>query len=141
LAATGWSDELKDAFLRSQFDAQDRHYRDVYPDAAYDVIYAGALPAGRLYVARRAGDLRVIDISLLPAFRGKGIGSAILGNLIDEAAAGNRSISVHVERDNRARRLYERLGFAAADTHGLYVLMVRAPRPVAVGTAQLNTAS
>jgi predicted GNAT family acetyltransferase len=58
-----------------------------------------------------------------PAFRGRGIGTGLLEELIAEAGASGRSLSVHVERQNPARSLYERLGFVPAGEHGVYVLM------------------
>jgi ribosomal protein S18 acetylase RimI-like enzyme len=55
---------------------------------------------------------------------GPGIGTDLLRGLIDEGSASQRTLSIHVEIDNRARRLYERLGFQQAGEHGVYVLMV-----------------
>lgn len=46
---------------------------------------------------------------------------------MDEAGRSGRTLSIHVEMNNPARRLYERLGFRAAGEHGVYVLMERAP--------------
>lgn len=125
-----WDDPTKRAFLAQQFDAQDVHYRTHYAHASFDVIEVDGEPAGRLYVNRGRDDVRVIDIALLPPFRGRGIGAALLGEIIDEAAASGRRVSIHVERENRARSLYERLGFeVAADDGGIYMLMERAPGP------------
>ena len=131
LSVTGWSDAVKDAFLRSQFDAQDHYYHEVYPDATFDVILADQVPVGRLYVARGPHDVRIVDISLLPAHRGHGIGTAIVHAMLEAAAAAGRSVSVHVELENRARRLYDRMGFRLVETHGIYVLMERPLIPVA----------
>jgi ribosomal protein S18 acetylase RimI-like enzyme len=91
------------------------------------VIEASGEPAGRLIVHRGDGEIRVMDISLLPAHRGRGLGTAILGELAAEADAAQRRLSIHVERTNPARRLYERLGFAAVETGDVYVLMERPP--------------
>jgi ribosomal protein S18 acetylase RimI-like enzyme len=65
-----------------------------------------------------------MDIALAPTFRGKGIGRGLLRPLIDEASASERTLSIHVEANNLARRLYERLGFRPAREQGVYVLMV-----------------
>jgi ribosomal protein S18 acetylase RimI-like enzyme len=86
-------------------------------------------PAGRLYVHRGRSDIRVVDIALAPEYRGRGIGAALLRSLITEAEASDRKVSIHVERHNPARRLYERLGFRPAGEHGVYVLMERVPTP------------
>ncbi|MEW7848645.1 GNAT family N-acetyltransferase [Massilia aurea] len=128
IAMTGWDAQAAEAFLRMQFDAQHRHYQQHYGAARFDIVEQGGVPVGRLYVARSPADVRVIDIALLDAFRGQGIGTALLRALLDEAAAAGSSVSVHVEETNPALSLYHRLGFRQVDTQGLYRLMAwRAP--------------
>jgi ribosomal protein S18 acetylase RimI-like enzyme len=124
LAHVPWDAATRRAFVEQQFAAQDAHYRQHYPGATLDVIEAEGEPAGRLYVYRGARDTRIMDIALAPAFRGRGIGTDLLRSLILEADASGRTLSIHVEVDNPARRLYERLGFRAAGEHGVYLLMV-----------------
>jgi ribosomal protein S18 acetylase RimI-like enzyme len=124
LAHVPWDAGLRRAFVEQQFAAQDAHYREHYPGATLDVIEVDGEPAGRLYVHRGPRDIRIMDIALAPGFRGGGIGSALLRALIDEASAAERTLSIHVEANNPARRLYERLGFRPAGEHGVYVLLV-----------------
>lgn len=128
LAQVDWGDADKARFVESQFDAQAKHYADVYPDGQYDVIESPAgEPIGRLYLHRGRSELRIIDIALLPAWRGQGLGSRILNDLLNEAVAANRVVSIHVEIFNPAQRLYERLGFVPVETRGLYRLMQWTP--------------
>ena len=128
LAVVPWDEPTKNAFLTHQFEAQDVHYKQHYPDASFDLIEVDGAAAGRLYVDRREDEIRIIDIALLPRFRGRGIGATLLRELIDEADGSGHKLSIHVERENRARTLYERLGFTvAADDGGIYLLMERAP--------------
>src|SRR6185437_16635571 len=103
--------------------AQDAYYREHYASAAFDVIEVDGEPAGRLYVARWDHDIRIIDIALLPEYRGRGIGTALLRELLAEAAADGKRLSIHVELNNPARRLYERLGFVQVEERGVYLLM------------------
>ena len=123
LALVPWDDAAKRAFVTQQFAAQDKHYRENYPSATLDVIEADGEPAGRLYVHWGDADIRIMDIALLPEFRGRGIGTRLLRELLDAGRANRRSVSIHVERGNPARRMYERLGFHAVGEHGIYVLM------------------
>jgi ribosomal protein S18 acetylase RimI-like enzyme len=106
-----------------QFDAQDADYRRRNPAGTFDVIEVDGLPAGRLYVDRRPDDIRIVDIALLPEFRGAGVGRRLLGQLMDEASVSGRKLSIHVEIHNRAAGLYERLGFEAVAERGVYRLM------------------
>src|SRR6266404_5982314 len=123
LAQTGWSDEEKAVFCRRQFDAQTAHYTANYPGASFQVIERDGQPIGRLYVARWEKEIRIVDITLLPEFRGAGIGTKLLRDLQDEARAAGKSLTIHVERFNPALRLYERLGFQQVEDKGVYLLM------------------
>jgi ribosomal protein S18 acetylase RimI-like enzyme len=123
LAVVAWTDAQKEAFLRMQFEAQDRHYHDLRPDAAYDVVLVDGRPAGRLYVDREAGEIRVVDIALLPQYRGRGVGRTLLRDVMEEGDRSGRPVTIHVEHGNRARALYERLGFTQIATTGVYDLL------------------
>jgi ribosomal protein S18 acetylase RimI-like enzyme len=127
LARVPWTGAEKAAFIEQQFDAQDRHYREHYAGASLDVVECDGAPAGRLYVARWSDEIRIVDIALLPEFRGRGIGTRLLGELLDEAARSGKRVSIHVEKGNPAFRLYERLGFEVTADKGLYVLMEATP--------------
>jgi ribosomal protein S18 acetylase RimI-like enzyme len=127
LAVVPWTDAERDAFLAQQFDAQDAYYRQHYEAAAFDVIEFDGVPVGRLYVARWDEEIRVIDIALLPAHRGRGIGTALLGELVAESDATGKRLTIHVERYNRALELYRRLGFSVVDDLGVYLFLARSP--------------
>jgi len=127
LRVAPWSDEDKLAFLIQQRRFQAAHYAAHYSDAAFDVIEVAGVAAGRLYLLRNGGDFRVVDISLLPEFRGRGIGGALLRAVGDEARTAGARVSVHVEVVNPARRLYERVGFMPTVDKGPYLLMEWTP--------------
>ena len=132
LAPVPWTEEQKSAFVKMQFDAQDAHYHEHYEGATYEVIEVDGVPAGRLYLHRKPKEIRLVDIALLPAFRGKGIGTRLLAELIAEAKGRGVPLTFHVELFNPARRLYERLGFAPVEEHGVHVLMERLPEAAQV---------
>ncbi|MCB1045354.1 MAG: GNAT family N-acetyltransferase [Acidobacteria bacterium] len=127
LAVVPWSDEQKEQFLNFQFHAQHTYYMDQFKGAAFDVIMVAGKPAGRLYVDRRADEIRLVDIALLPTFRGKGVGSQLIQGLFAEARNLGIPVKIHVEHNNPAMRLYQRLGFTSIDTNGVYMLMEWTP--------------
>jgi ribosomal protein S18 acetylase RimI-like enzyme len=131
LARVPWSAEEKASFLRMQFAAQDAHYRQHYIGATYDIILIGGEAAGRLYLYRTAREIRVMDIALLPDFRGKGIGERVLRDVFAEADRDGKIVSIHVEHENPARRLYERLGFEVVDEGEIHPVYVRMDRRAA----------
>lgn len=137
LAVTGWRAAEVDAFLRMQFDAQHQHYLTTYPDASLQVILQDGHPIGRLYVARWEHEIRLIDITVLPAYRGGGIGTAILTELLAEAQRAGKAVRIHVEPTNPALRLYTRLGFRLIADRGVYWFLEWSP----ASSHQLNTAS
>jgi len=118
-----WSEAEKEAFLRQQFHAQHTFYQERFAGAEYLIVLVEGEPAGRLYVDRREDEIRIIDIALLPEFRGRGIGGSLLEDLLDEAASVAKPVRIHVERYNRALGLYERLGFRRIGDTGVYYLL------------------
>ncbi len=130
-----WSDAQKAEFLRFQFEAQHAHYTKHYPDARLDVIVLDGEDVGRLYVARLAGEIRLMDIALLAGHRGRGIGGALVRALLEEARRDGCFVTLHVEDHNPARRLYERLGFVKAGEEGIYTRMRWTPPGPATASA------
>jgi GNAT superfamily N-acetyltransferase len=127
LAVVDWPVETRQSFLRQQFEAQDQHYRQHYHHTLFDLILLDGEPVGRLYVARWTAEIRIVDIAMLPKARGQGLGTALLTRLLAEADAAGLPVTIHVERENPARRLYARLGFCLAEDKGVYLFLERPP--------------
>jgi ribosomal protein S18 acetylase RimI-like enzyme len=128
VAATGWPPALQASFLDQQHRAQHAHYRAAHPDGEWLLIERAGQPVGRLYLAEQDGVLVIVDISLLPAQRGAGLGTAILTDLL---SSESRPVRLHVERHNPAQRLYARLGFSVVEDGPVYFRMVRPARSAA----------
>ncbi|MBM0126529.1 GNAT family N-acetyltransferase [Pimelobacter simplex] len=118
-----WQPGQREAFERMQFGLQDRQYRAAHPHGSFDVVEVDGRPAGRLYLSEREHDVRIVDIALLPGFQGRGIGGALVRAVMDRAAAGGRTVSLHVETGHRASGLYERLGFQRVEDRGIRCLL------------------
>jgi len=122
-AVADWSETQQDAFLRIQFHTQQDQYHKLYPNARFDVIIANDEVIGHRVVAPVDGEIRLVDLSLLPWFRHRGIGLALIRDLLDEAAGLKQCVSLHVLQGNPAIRLYERLGFTETGLQGIYQQM------------------
>jgi GNAT superfamily N-acetyltransferase len=123
VAQTGWTDFEQENFLRQQFLAQHQFYTEQFSNAEFKIILADNKAIGRLYMDYRDDEIRVIDISLLPGFRNKGIGSGLLSDILSRAKKLNKPVRIHVERYNPALKLYNRLGFVRIGDTGVYYLM------------------
>lgn len=123
LKQVDWPEEYKAAFLLQQFTAQYAHYRENYLDARYSIILENGLPIGRLYLNRLPKDWRIMDIALIPEVRRRGIGGMLLRELLDQAGAEGKTVSIHVEFNNPALHLYENLGFRQLEAYGPYLLL------------------
>jgi ribosomal protein S18 acetylase RimI-like enzyme len=139
LALVAWPEGAKSAFLDSQFALQHRHFVQYFADAEFLILAYKNEPIGRLYVSREKEDWLVIDIALMPTYRGKGLGGALLTQLLAAAERSEaRSVALHVERRNvRAHKLYRKLGFRDESVEGFHQLM---RWHVPAGDVQLNTA-
>lgn len=135
LAQTPWTETEKQAFIAMQFEAQHRHYQTHYPDALWLIIEKQGQAIGRLYLERWNSEHRIIDIALSPEHRAKGLGRAILEDLIDEASAAGKALGIHVEKQNPAMRLYLRLGFEKREDKGVYDLLAHPCGAATAGSA------
>lgn len=123
LAVLSWTREETQAFLAMQFNARQLQLGTQFPDAMDSIVAVDGARAGRLSVNRDEREIRVLDVALLPAFRGSGIGTRLFRDLIAEAAGSRRPLRLHVDRDNVALRFYEKLGFQRTAEAALYISM------------------
>ncbi len=123
LAIFNWSLEQENAFFKMQFSLQSKAYEMQFPDADYTVVELKKMPIGCLIV-ERAGEIKLVNIALLPEFRSRGIGTFLLKQLQDEAKAADKPLTLHVLKTNeRAINLYQRHGFAIDGSDELYFAM------------------
>jgi ribosomal protein S18 acetylase RimI-like enzyme len=128
MAAWGLPDAQREAILKLQFIAQQRDYASRFPAADHHLVLWDGAQIGRLWVARDETTIHLLDVALLPAYRGRGIGTYLLQRLLAEAAERHRHFRLMVLKVNvQALRLYQRLGLAiAADVEPYWLLERRA---------------
>lgn len=121
LAALDCDATLRGQLIRMQCEAQQAHYRAHYPRAqASLIIDTDGAPIGRLYVDRGPHEIRLIDISLLPRHRRRGVGQLLLRALMAEGDQAALPVRLSVLSGNPAMHLYERLGFEADGMMGAH---------------------
>lgn len=95
-----WDDEQQRLFFDAKWDPQ-----------SYRIIVVDGADAGVLRRRSKAGHIELDEIQLLPEAQGAGVGSAIIRDLQAEAQHAGVPLRLQVLMQNRARGLYERLGF------------------------------
>ena len=126
-AALGWDSAQLEPLLRMQFSAQQRWYETAYGQAEQQIVMLGEAPIGRIIVHRAADATTLVDISLLPAHRGGGIGGGLIRDLIAECSQARVRLRLQVLKTNPAAHLYQRLGFIKTGEDGMYVQMEKQP--------------
>jgi ribosomal protein S18 acetylase RimI-like enzyme len=119
----GLPEPQNDILLRMQFHAQKSGYEQGYPDGERMIVVADGRSIGAVIVKRSSVLWRLMDVSLFAAYRNRGIGTRLIRDLLDHAAASERSLQLPVARDNPAARLYERLGMQKVAEDDVYVTM------------------
>jgi ribosomal protein S18 acetylase RimI-like enzyme len=122
-ASLGLPPEQLNALLALQFRAQNASYGSQCTNPDFAMVLWNDRPIGRLYLDRKEGEIHVVDLALLSEYRNRGIGTAVLRQVLTEALADNKRVTLHVAHGNRAAHLYIRLGFVPVTDNGIYCLM------------------
>jgi ribosomal protein S18 acetylase RimI-like enzyme len=77
---------------------------------------------GYAYVA---DDIPELGMAVLPQHRSRGVGSALLGHLLESTAPVYQSVSLSVSASNPAVRLYKRMGFERVNSKGGSITMIK----------------
>jgi ribosomal protein S18 acetylase RimI-like enzyme len=135
LAQVQWDEAQLKMFLKMQLRARDQSYLMYYPSLDDRIILLDNKRAGRLIVSRTHDCVRLVDVALLPEYRGTGIGTALIKELFAEAGETNRVVRLQVEKTNpQACRLYERLGFSITSENQTHFQMeISVPPAIADG--------
>jgi ribosomal protein S18 acetylase RimI-like enzyme len=123
LALMNWDENQKEFFIAMQFRAQSSQYVTSYPDAVNSIVLWNDAPIGRLILNRGEREFTLVDVALLPAHRGAGIGTHLIEDLLLEAAAAGKPVRLNVWHSNPAKKLYQRMGFSTANDEGVYCEM------------------
>src|SRR5205807_709632 len=91
---------------------QRESFRVKWNPSITNLILIGGVPVGMVAWEERTDELWLAGIELLRDWRGRGIGSAIIRDLLERARAERKRLRLQVLKENRrAQVLYRRLGF------------------------------
>lgn len=111
----GWDPALQAKFFQQKWDAEE-----------FEIAELGGVPIGVVATQWRPDHLFVAEIQIDPAHQGRGVGTMIMGELIAEATSRRIPVRLQVLRRSRARRWYQRLGFAQTGESSTHLALERA---------------
>ena len=98
----GWDDKYQ----------RERHNREFVSQEDFRIIRFRGTDVGFLITFSTPDTLKVNQIYILPEYQGRGIGSACLTRIIDDASREQKSVTLQVLKVNtRGVAFYQRLGF------------------------------
>jgi ribosomal protein S18 acetylase RimI-like enzyme len=113
-----WDEEWQSARFRANFDPSE-----------YQIIVVNGHDVGEIILVERETDLYIASVEILPECQGRGIGTAVIKDILAQADRAGLAVALQVLKVNPARRLYERLGFAViGETETHYLMRSRPDR-------------
>lgn len=131
VACSPLRNRVPEALLDLQFESQDNSFRALRPHAMRRVVTRDGQLIGRIILDWQVPTIsHGVDIAVHPELRRSGAALAMLRAWLAVADASHRSCTLDVIADNPAKRIYQRLGFAAkpANPGAPYILMERRAR-------------
>ena len=127
LAMRDWPEPMRNHLLDIQYRIRRQNIHRDPPRTSSRIVLLDDRPAGWLVLSDSEGVIHVVDIIVQTQHRGKGVGSAVLKGVLMESERAGKTVRLAVRSDNRAVRLYQRLGFATTGSDGLQHFMERRP--------------
>jgi GNAT superfamily N-acetyltransferase len=132
-----WIAELRAVVMRSDLERLGRfdpvrvreRFRSAFEPALTKVVLVDGREAGSITVRPDAGSLWIEHFYLAADIQGRGIGSLVLRQQLEEHGI-EHVFRLNVLRGSRARALYERTGFVLESEDAVDVFMVRHPAGV-----------
>lgn len=116
-----WDEDVQ----RARFDAS-------FEPTEIQIVSVDGRDAGFLATRRQPDEIQLFNIMIAPEFQNRGIGSAVLKELLAEARGRGVPVRLQVMKVNPARGLYERLGFSVIEENATHFRMIWRPRGAAV---------
>ncbi|QNN53145.1 GNAT family N-acetyltransferase [Nocardioides mesophilus] len=104
--------QLVQHFLRIQYITAERRFQVRYPQLERFVVLSDGEAAGRIYLHRTPAMLQIVELTLLPAYRSRGLATALIRDVMAKAHQTGQLVSIRAERRSElAAAICERLGF------------------------------
>jgi ribosomal protein S18 acetylase RimI-like enzyme len=115
------SAEEKTQLVELMYQGFTQHYGSLAPVSDDRLILLNNESIGRMILLQMREEIRLADLAILPEYRQRGIGSALIGQVQTESTMSKRPVRLQVARFDRALGLYRRLGFYKTDVEGPFI--------------------
>lgn len=111
-AQTPLTPTQREHLIRMQFHGQMSSYTQQFPNSCYHIVLLDSKPVGRLWVTQLEREFHLVNIAVHPSVQSKGIGTALVQRLQQEATRARLPVTSCVSRFNPGSlRFHKRLGF------------------------------
>jgi ribosomal protein S18 acetylase RimI-like enzyme len=122
---------LRDLIVRQfgNFDEkmQDEFFAKSWKPETHEIIVNDDINVGYCCITHSPDHIFLSELILLPSAQGKGIGTKIINELIEESKAKNIPITLQVLKENQAQQLYRKMGFKDTETTSKHIQMEFSP--------------
>jgi GNAT superfamily N-acetyltransferase len=123
---------MKDDFERTFGWNDDEQYKRAADEIEQaQMIILGNDPVGVVKILTKDSEFHLHQMQILPEHQGKGIGTAIVSDLLQRAGQLNLPVTLFVLKGSRAKNLYDRMGFSVIEETAGNFKMSRCPDGVA----------
>ena len=120
--------EQLEGLMKMQYAGQKFSYSTQYPGPGHDIVMLDGAPVGRIWMSRSESEHLLVDIALLPAVQNRGIGGALLHDVLAAAKQAGVPVKCSVAVTNPGSlRFHQRLGFQIVARDELYYELERQP--------------
>jgi len=115
---------VEDTFGPWDEDWQETYFRSRFDPALLQIIQLNGEDAGVLFIQERHEELFIANLEILPKFQRRGIGTAVIHDVITAAKRRGKPVALQVLKSNiPARNLYQRLGFGVTGENETHYIM------------------
>ena len=116
-ATWGWNEAFQELYFQSRWDPANQH-----------IVSIGKIDVGTITVEEEIGTVFLNLIEIRPEYQGRGLGTALIRDVLRDAHNRDLPVKLHVLKTNlRARQLYERLGFTILEERKERHVMINSP--------------
>jgi len=129
LGASAWPEPMRSHLLDIQYAARRHPHGAAFSETSSQIIEADGADAGWFVTTTLPHEVRLVEIMVVPARRGRGVGTAAIRQLLAAAAEAGKPVRLSVSVTNHAAiGLYERLGFRRIDSDEVQHFMQYSPQ-------------